>query len=113
MERTAIARSDELGEGEARRFVARVAGRDVAAFVIRHGGRVRAYVNRCLHRALELDLGEGDFLTPDRTLISCRAHGALYDPATGACAGGLCPQGAGLFVVRVEEEGGTIWTFPT
>ncbi|MSQ21025.1 MAG: Rieske (2Fe-2S) protein, partial [Betaproteobacteria bacterium] len=40
-------------------------------------------------------------------LLICSTHGALYDPATGACRGGPC-RGNGLIPVPVVERDGTI-----
>ncbi|WP_373048289.1 Rieske (2Fe-2S) protein [Vulgatibacter sp.] len=112
MERTAIASSAQLPEGGAIRFRASSGGAAVDAFVIRFRGALHAYVNRCTHREVELDLGNGSFFHPDGTRLLCRAHGALYEPGTGACAGGMCPKGSALTPVAVEEIDGVIYALP-
>lgn len=109
MSRFSVARSEELPEGGAVRFRVAVEGRVVDAFAIRFRGVARAYLNVCTHRAVELDLGKGEFFHPDGQLLLCRAHGALYHPETGACAGGMCPRGTALAQVPVEEAEGVIW----
>jgi nitrite reductase/ring-hydroxylating ferredoxin subunit len=40
-------------------------------------------------------------------VLICSTHGALYDPATGACRGGPCRGGA-LERVAVEEIDGQV-----
>ncbi|OQS07616.1 hypothetical protein THRCLA_00387, partial [Thraustotheca clavata] len=52
------------------------------AFIDSDGSPV-AFVNRCTHVALELDLNDADFLM--HGVIQCKAHGALFDSTTGAC----------------------------
>jgi nitrite reductase/ring-hydroxylating ferredoxin subunit len=109
MDRTPIAPSSALPEGGALRFRTRHQGAEVDAFVVRHGGGLYAYVNRCTHRQVELDLGKGAFLHPDGTVLLCRAHGAMFDIRTGGCAGGMCSKGSALASVPVEETDGTIY----
>ncbi|WP_298139124.1 Rieske 2Fe-2S domain-containing protein [Acidiferrobacter sp.] len=88
--------------GPGRRFVLK-AGDE--AFVIRHGGVVRAYRNRCPHRGLELDWQEGQFFDAKGEVLLCSAHGARYDPADGGCLGGPCrDQGLAALICR-ERDG--------
>ncbi len=109
MVRQRVGRADELVAGGALKCTVQLGGRARAAFVVRARSGVHAYLNQCLHREIELDLGTGRFfdLTGDRLL--CRAHGATYEPATGACAGGLCPKGATLHALRIVEEQGELF----
>ena len=67
-------------------------------FLVRSAAEVQAYVNRCAHRALPLNLLPDRFLTHDGTMILCTAHGAIYEKATGYCVAGPC---AGLSLERV------------
>ena len=73
------------------------------AFVIRHAGRVHAYLNRCAHVGVQLDWQEGRFFDPETGLLICATHGALYDPASGVCLDGPC-RGGRLIPVAVEER---------
>jgi nitrite reductase/ring-hydroxylating ferredoxin subunit len=80
-----------------------------AAFVVRHQGRVRAYLNRCAHVGLELDWNPGHFLDDERRWLICAVHGALYDPASGTCAGGPCEGRGGLTALTVLEIDGVVY----
>ncbi len=80
--------------------------------VIRFRGRVHAYVNRCAHVAMELDWQPGEFFDFDREFLICATHGALYEPATGACAGGPCAGRGGLAPLDVFERDGRIYWRP-
>jgi len=71
------------------------------------GGAVRAYLNVCPHRAQPVDLGDGRLYLPSGE-IECSAHGARFDPDSGACTGGPC-DGRGLTPLAVEERDGLVW----
>ncbi len=104
-----IGRSAELGEGAmGLRFEVTGAAGPAAAFAVRHGGRVYAYLNRCAHVPVELDWEEGRFFDADKLYLLCATHGALYDPASGACLSGRC-QGHGLTPLQVIERDGHIY----
>ncbi len=109
MRRIPIGRSEELQERGAIRFRIERLGVEAAAFAIRVDGEPRAFVNVCTHRALELDLGEGTFFTSDGALLRCRAHGALYHPLDGSCAGGVCAKGASLTPIPLWEIDGILY----
>ena len=104
-----ICASGELAEGGAGvRFETRVGHETVPAFAIRYRGRVRAYLNRCGHVPVELDWQPGEFFDLSRLYLICSTHGALYDPATGACEGGRCNV-RDLVPVEIEERDGHIY----
>ncbi|MCB1890183.1 MAG: Rieske 2Fe-2S domain-containing protein [Rhodocyclaceae bacterium] len=102
-ERLICAARDLDDGGAGVRFEVRVAGRREPAFVVRFGGRVFGYLNRCAHVPTELDWIDGQFFDADRRWLMCATHGAIYDPATGRCAGGPC-RGGGLVPVEVVEQ---------
>lgn len=77
------------------------------AFVVRYRGVARAFVNRCAHVPMELDWQPGVFFDADGLYLICSTHGAIYDPATGACVGGPC-RGGGLTPIPVREADGKI-----
>ena len=107
-ERVVVCPSAALVDGgDGVRFEVRRGGAPQAAFAIRHEGRVHAYVNRCAHLGVELDWQPGRFFAADGMVLICSTHGALYDPATGACLGGPC-RGAGLVGVAVDEVDGEV-----
>lgn len=102
----ASAELEEAGKGV--RFELEHAGRTTPAFVIRWRGQARAYLNRCGHVPVEMDWQAGEFFDLSRLYLLCATHGALYDPASGACLGGRC-NGKGLVPVPVAEEDGRIY----
>lgn len=79
-------------------------GRDVDGFVVNHGGRYRAYVNRCAHVGTPLDLWPNEFLDETGRVIVCATHGAIFDPEDGACTAGPC-VGDALDALAVRREG--------
>ncbi|MCS6786304.1 MAG: Rieske 2Fe-2S domain-containing protein [Thiobacillaceae bacterium] len=98
-----ICAPEELQEaGLGVRFEVERDGERLPAFAIRFGGSVRAYLNRCGHIPVELDFTPGVFFDPERLYLLCSLHGALYDPASGACVSGRC-NGRGLTPLPVIE----------
>lgn len=104
-----ICGSDELeAGGKGVRFEVSRDGQLTPAFVIRFAGQVHGYLNRCGHVPVELDFQPGEFFDTGRLYLICATHGALYDPATGACVGGRC-SGRGLVRLDVVERDGAIY----
>ena len=103
----------QLRAGKSVRFpLSTVEGRfgpvQLEGFALRtRGGAVRAFVNVCPHRAQPVDLGDGRLFLASGEL-ECSAHGARFDPDSGACAGGPC-DGRGLTPLAVEERAGALW----
>lgn len=94
------------------RFPVRAGGTAATAFVVRHAGVVRGYLNRCAHVAMELDWLPGRFLDADGKFLVCATHGALYTPANGRCAGGPCAGRGGLRPIAVVERNGEVFWQP-
>lgn len=106
---TRLCASGALVEGgPGMRFRVERHGRLEPAFAVRHAGRVRAYLNRCAHKLVELDWEEGQFFDLERRYLVCATHGALYEPASGACVAGPC-RGGRLIAVPVHERDGAVW----
>lgn len=98
----------ELSDGgRGVRFEVNCHGVTLAAFAIRHRGRVHGYLNRCAHRQVELDWEPGEFFDAGRRYLVCATHGAVYEPDSGACVGGPC-AGAGLTPLPLEESRGEV-----
>jgi nitrite reductase/ring-hydroxylating ferredoxin subunit len=75
--------------------------------VVRSGETVRAFVNVCPHQGRPLSLPSGKALVSEGKYVVCPFHGASFDVATGACAGG--PAGkAGLKPVSVQVKDGDV-----
>jgi nitrite reductase/ring-hydroxylating ferredoxin subunit len=106
--RLICAASDLEEGGVGVRFEVKRGAQTVQAFAIRWHGRVHAFLNRCGHIPVELDWQPGEFFDFSRLYLICATHGALYDPATGACRGGRC-EGRGLDAVAVVERDGNIY----
>jgi nitrite reductase/ring-hydroxylating ferredoxin subunit len=103
-----ICASGDLAEaGQGIRFDAEYGGEAAAAFVVRHQGKVHAYLNRCSHVAMELDWQPGAFFDSEKRDLICSTHGAVYSASSGKCIGGPC-SGRPLIKLAVEERDGFI-----
>ena len=78
------------------------------AFVVRHDGLPRAYLNECAHVPVELDWPAGRFFDHSGLYLVCATHGATYRAADGSCAGGPC-RGRGLVPLTTRESNGRVW----
>mgnify|MGYP000131309044 CR=1 FL=1 len=104
-----ICRSEDVREGgDGVRFTVQIGGEAVAAFVVRSGGCVHAFLNRCAHVPVELDWQPGRFFDSGGTYLICATHGALYEPDSGFCLAGPC-KGRHLVPVAVEERDGGVF----
>ena len=90
-----LCRLDEVADPGARNFVLQLRAGRFHGFVVRRGGSVAGYVDRCPHMGLPLAQTLDDYLVPGGDLIACSWHGALFDILTGRCTAGPC-QGASL-----------------
>lgn len=95
---------DSIEEPGARNFVLQIGEAYFHGFVVRRGGGVFGYVDRCPHAGLPLARALDDYLTEGKELIACSWHGALFRPEDGLCVGGPC-SGSRLtpWPVRVED----------
>ena len=87
---TALVRLADLPEGATREFILGGGDWPPSGFLVRTGGEVHAYLNRCPHALRPLNFMPDRFLTPDGGLIQCSAHGALFEKHTGMCIAGPC-----------------------
>ena len=90
------------------RFKIDYRGELVPAFIVRFGGQVHAYLNRCAHLPMELDWRPGAFFDADAIHLVCSTHGATYAAATGECLGGPC-DGTPLVRLAAEERDGNVY----
>jgi len=58
-------------------------------FIVRVGGEVRGWVDRCPHAGLPLAFTPDRYLTAAGNMILCGSHGALFRH-DGLCVGGPC-----------------------
>lgn len=97
---------DLINGGQAVPFDVVYAGQTCRAFAVRFEGRVHAYLNRCTHVAMEMDWQPNRFFDDTGRWLLCSTHGAVYQPDTGACAGGPCR--GGLIKIPLEERDGVV-----
>jgi nitrite reductase/ring-hydroxylating ferredoxin subunit len=97
--------------GRGVRFPVLAFGVGATGFVVRHGGRVFGYLNRCAHVPIALDWSEGEFFDSSKLYLMCSTHGAIYVPETGACAGGPC-RGGRLKPIAVRESDDRVYWQP-
>ncbi len=100
---------DQLEDPGARNFVLQIGAAYFHGFVVRRGGEVHGYVDRCPHQGLPLTQKLDDYLTPKKDFIACAWHGALFRPEDGKCVGGPC-SGASLQPWPVHVVDGWITT---
>jgi naringenin degradation protein FdeD len=103
-----LCRDSQIAEGEAKGFVLGSGTSRRAVFVLRHGGRLLAYVNSCPHQGTPLDLAPHRFFTTTGAHIICRTHGALFRPGDGFCVAGPC-VGKSLAPAAIRVRGGIVW----
>lgn len=72
--------------------------------LLRSGGDVRAYRNRCAHVHIPLNYEPGEFHLLEGGVLMCAHHGAMYRIADGFCFDGPC-EGASLSPVSVGVRG--------
>ena len=103
-----LCRADEIAEGEARGFALGSGTARRAVLVLRHRGRLAAYVNSCPHQGTPLEIAPDRFFTATGDHLICHTHGALFRPEDGACVAGPC-AGQSLAAIPVAVRGGVIW----
>jgi nitrite reductase/ring-hydroxylating ferredoxin subunit len=97
----------ELEATGGRGFTVGEGDRPLRGFIVRTATGVAAYVNTCPHAGHPLNFRPDKFLTPDRNLIICASHGALFARDNGLCIAGPCP-GRSLTPVPIEVVGGYV-----
>lgn len=76
-------------------------------FVVRWGGALYAYRNRCPHRGDPLNWQPDTFFTAGGEHLVCASHGAVFQPDSGVCVGGPC-AGKELQRLDVRVDGSEI-----
>lgn len=94
----------ELASGEARSFAFERGGETLEGFVLQHPSGLVAYLNRCPHFAVDLDMGDGRFYDPAVDRIYCKTHGAEFRVSDGYCDHGPC-LGDALEKFEVQIDG--------
>ena len=102
-----LCRVRDLANPGARAFTVGTGDWPLRGFLVRRGDAVQAFINVCPHQGHPLNLQPDAFLTPDRTLILCSSHGALFEIETGLCVGGPC-IGRSLKRIPIVIEAGLV-----
>jgi nitrite reductase/ring-hydroxylating ferredoxin subunit len=97
-----VCRSPELADLQHRVVSVLFKGRPHTAIVLRHRGRIYAYLNQCVHMVRRLDCMEDAIFDPRNEHLRCSMHGIAYDPATGESLSVLC-AGERLEALRCTE----------
>ena len=109
--RILLARVEELPPGATKKFTTTVRGQMTGAFLANVQGEFVAFVNRCVHLPITLDLDDNDFFTGDGNLFVCKTHGSVYAPHDGKCVGGP-GQGKSLERLSLVVENGAVYLEP-
>lgn len=102
-----LCRVEELEPTGCREFTLGGGDWPARGFAVRSETGVHAFLNRCAHQALPLNMLPDRFLTHDGRLILCTAHGALFEKSSGYCVGGPC-FGASLERIAVQVVAGFV-----
>jgi nitrite reductase/ring-hydroxylating ferredoxin subunit len=90
---------DEIPDPGARGFAFRAGEHLFMGLVVRRGGALAGFVDRCPHNGTPLAVLPNRYLTRERDLLLCATHGALFRPDDGVCVAGPC-------------EGRSLWPWP-
>jgi nitrite reductase/ring-hydroxylating ferredoxin subunit len=85
-----LAAPPDLPPGKTMKFEVRRGERTEEGFLLKVGGRLKAFRNRCPHIGTPLDYGDNEFFTDDNRYLICRTHSAMFEPANGFCVAGPC-----------------------
>ncbi len=99
----------DIADPGAKGFIFRHGDYLFLGFVVRRGGAIAGFVDRCPHAGNPLAAFGDRYLTREGDLILCAAHGALFRPTDGLCIGGPC-AGRALTPWPVRVEGDEILT---
>jgi nitrite reductase/ring-hydroxylating ferredoxin subunit len=106
-----LCRLTELDDPGSRGFQIQTPKGPADCVLVRRGGDVFGYLNRCPHTGAPLDWTPGQFLDQSGELIQCAMHGALFLIGTGECVRGPC-VGTSLDPVPVALKDGWVMAPP-
>lgn len=95
----------DLADGQALPFEAGDAADPLPIIVARRGDTVHAYLNRCPHFQIPLNVGRG--INTFRHHLLCANHYAVFRFEDGYCIDGPC-MGSSLTAVPIEISAGRV-----
>lgn len=98
----------EIADPGSKGFRFREEARLFAGFLVRKGGTVSGFIDRCPHAGWPLAALDDRYLTRGGDRILCAGHGALFD-LDGLCTAGPC-TGLRLQPWPVELRDGEVFT---
>jgi nitrite reductase/ring-hydroxylating ferredoxin subunit len=102
---------NQIADDDCAGFVAERNGKRESFIVVRKKNKVFVYVNSCPHIGTPLDFSPGRFLNPDKNLIMCSTHGALFRVDDGFCISGPCAEQS-LINVPIDLIEGSVFLLP-
>jgi nitrite reductase/ring-hydroxylating ferredoxin subunit len=102
-----LCRLCELSDPGSRAFSIGSGDWPLRGFLVRSGDDVFAFVNRCPHAGHLLNMRPDEFLSPDKSVILCHSHGAMFEISSGACVQGPC-FGQALIPLPIRMEKGSV-----
>jgi len=103
----ALCALDAIADGTAVIRDAIVEGEYAELILVRRGGKVWAYRNRCPHFSVGLDAQPGVIHTYGGEVMMCAHHSAMFRFEDGLCIDGPC-QGHRLDAVAVQIDRGQV-----
>ena len=103
----AICPSQALAEGQYRKLKMVFEGREDECLLLRFGGKVYAYINRCVHMPRRLDCEQNQIFDHSGCYLRCSMHGIVYTPESGTSVSAMC-EGEQLRALDVYEEDGEV-----
>jgi nitrite reductase/ring-hydroxylating ferredoxin subunit len=98
---------EAIADGGALALDAEREGQSLALVLVRRGGEVWGYRNRCPHFSVPLDFHPGEFCTYRSQVLMCAHHSALFRFEDGHCIEGPC-EGSRLEAVPVRLVEGRV-----
>lgn len=69
--------------------------------LVRYGGRVLQFLNRCPHAGHPLEMATGEIWAANGRQLECGSHSARFSLPDGRCVAGPCK---GAFLRRVRDD---------
>lgn len=89
----ALCLESDLADPGSRGFVLQIGDAFFHGFIVKKGGEVAGWVDRCPHAGFPIAMELDRYLSGDGSVILCGWHGAVFEPLSGACVGGPCAGG--------------------